>query len=188
MIVDSTSLRRDNVANLAEKRDISIANRDMHSPAFTDENWNILAEVFGTTPSLEKLAFSGDNAVAALQNDKVVDALAKNRTIKSLSLWRWTSGSGGNKGAKAVATILKENSTIESVHLGNNDIGVEGAKAISEALKGNTSLRRISLCNNSIGNEGGKAIADALQENTSILRIDLNGNQIGNEGAKVIAD
>lgn len=218
--VDSTTLRRDNVAVLVEKRDIWITNHNVHPirpPSFTDENWNILAEVIGTTSSLEKLVFIGENAATAMQNDKVVDALAENRTIKTLHLQdAYGSVTRGNRGVIALAAILKENTMIDEVRLIYNDIGVKGAKAIADALTYNKTLRHFDLNYNKFGKEGAKAIAqalkdnktlhyiglgcnqidsvgataiaDALKKNTSLQTIDLNYNSIDNEGAKVIAD
>ncbi len=184
MHVDANDLRRDNVALLVKKRDIWISKIDDGSPAYTDENWDILAEVIRKTTTLEKLDFRR-KTVIALQHDKVFDALTKNRTIKILDLWY---AHDGDKGAKAVAAILKENSTIESVHLGNNDIGVEGAKAIADALKHNKTLRHIDLNFNQIGHEGAKAIAEALQDNASLQVLRILRNNIGEKGAKVIAE
>jgi Ran GTPase-activating protein (RanGAP) involved in mRNA processing and transport len=184
MDIDSTYLRRGNVAVLAEMREIRISNIGQGPPAYTDENWDILAEVIRTTTSLEKLVFEKD-AVIALQNDKIADALVQNGTIKELNLW---AADFGDRRAKAVAAILKKNSTIESVYLALSKISKKGAKAIADALKHNKSLRYISLGGNEIGVEGAKAIAEALKENASLQTIGLSRNQIGNEGATAIAD
>ena len=150
------------------------------------ENWNILAGVIWKTTSLEKLVFNGGNTVAALQNDRVVSALVNNCTIKELTL---REAGCGNEGAKAVASILKENSTIEVVDLSENYIiGVEGAKVIAEALKQNASLQKLYLSSNSIGAEGAKAIAEALKENRSLQKLNLQCINIGDQGAKAIAE
>ena len=174
--IGADDLRRDNLGALLKKKEIQVK---ADESSFTDESWDILAKVIGTTTSLEKLAFSGDNAVAALQNDKVVDALAKNRTIKTLDLWH---AYGGDEGAKAVSAILKKNSTIEAVDLGHNDIGVEGAKAIADTLKYNKELRFIDFDNNHIGDEGVKAIADALKVNPFLQELGILSNNIGERG------
>ncbi len=187
--IDANDLRRDNVALLLKKKEIQVkggwhaAYTYTDESSFTDESWDILAKVIGTTTSLEKLAFSGDNAVAALQNDKVVDALAKNRTIKTLDLFLTVCG---DMGAKAVAAILEANSTIQIIKLSKNDIGGEGAKVIAGVLKHNKTVTHIDLSNNRIGTEGAKAIANTLKENTSLESINLGGNNIRNNGAKAI--
>ena len=179
--IDADDLRRDNVALLVKKREISICRSPVYT--YTDESWDILAEVIRTTTTLVKLDFPGETAIA-LQNDKVAHALANNRTIKNL-VWCFSS-SIGNKEAIAVAAILKQNSTIEEVCLSYNDIGEEGAKAIADALKENPSLRELYIGGNKIGDEGAKAIAEALKENASLRELDIELNSIGEEGGKYI--
>jgi Ran GTPase-activating protein (RanGAP) involved in mRNA processing and transport len=186
---------------LAKKRVINIRRWNC-PPVCTHENWDILAEVIRTTTSLQKLVFNANTAVVAwprtatgavpiLNNDKVVDALSKNSTLKELGL-RYASC--GNKGAKAVAAILKENSTIKVVDLRDNNVNGEGAKAIADALKHNKTLQHISLNSNELSDEGAKAIAEALKVNKALRYIDLSRNQnlsnnlIGDEGAKAMAD
>jgi uncharacterized coiled-coil protein SlyX len=181
-LVDGSSLRRDNVAVLAEKTEIRISTIGQAPPAYTDENWDILAEVTRTTTSLKTLSF-GKDAVIALQNRYVVEALTKNRTIKTLNL---RATFDGDEGAKAVAAILKENSTIEVVDLEDNKITGEGARSIAGALKKNTSILRINLSSNNIGDKGAEAVADALKKNKSLRFINLGSNKIGAEGAKAI--
>ena len=110
--VDANDLRSDNIAVLAKKKGIQISTNGCLSP-FTDESWEILAEVIRTTTSLEKLVFNyGDIMTTALQHDRVVDAIAKNLSIKTLDLWQKYVFI---EEAKAVAAILKENSTIQII-------------------------------------------------------------------------
>jgi Ran GTPase-activating protein (RanGAP) involved in mRNA processing and transport len=181
MFIDRADLTRDKVAKLAKKRLLVIARWPY---TYTDENWDVLAEVIRTTTSLEKLVFHQSGTAIALQHDKVIDALANNRTIKSLDLWE---AFGGDAEAKAVAAILKETSTIEAVNLHGNNIKREGAKAIADALKHNKTLRHIDLDTNQIGVEGAKAIADALKVNHSSLRqLYIGRNNIGEEGGEDI--
>ena len=148
---------------------------------YTDESWYILADVIRTTTSLEKVCFEKD-AVIALQNRYVVEALANNHTIKTLDL---TGAGCGNAWAKAVAAILKENAAIEEVKFNANNISNEGAKAIADAVKYNFTLQTIDLGSNEIGAEGAKALAEAVRENTTALRkLNIAYNNIGEEGGK----
>jgi hypothetical protein len=176
--IGANKLVRDNVAILAREREIGIEG----PTAYTDENLDILAEVIRKTTSLEELVFKKGTGIA-IQHDKVIDALANNRTLKTLNLW---ASYFGDEGAKTVATILKENSTIQSVSLGFNKIGDEGAKAIADALKVNKTLQYIALNDNRIGTEGAKAIAGLLKENTSLQKLFVWDNNIGEKGGKHI--
>ena len=84
---------------------------------------------------------------------------------------------------QTICEIIRSNNTsITSIDLANNFIGVEGAEAIAKALESNTSITSIDLANNFIGDAGAEAIA-----NTSLTSISLVGNNIGDAGAKAIA-
>jgi Ran GTPase-activating protein (RanGAP) involved in mRNA processing and transport len=194
-IIDSSdALRTENIATLSSARGIEIVGKDWGSPAYTDENWDILAEVIRSTSSLEKLDFQC-GAAFALQNKRVIHALVQNRSIKTLSLF-W--GGSNDKGAKVVAAILKENSTIEAVKLYNNKITREeaketkitreGVKEVAEALKVNKTLRSVDLSRNQIGVGAAKAIANALKVNKTLRSVDLSRNQLGVGAAKAIAN
>ncbi|KAK3284858.1 hypothetical protein CYMTET_7513, partial [Cymbomonas tetramitiformis] len=91
------------------------------------------------------------------------------------------------------------NTSLNTLHLGENNIGNEGAEALAAALSPyeegvfNTSLNTLILELNNIGPEGAKALAVALTPNaegvfnTSLNTLDLNANGIGPEGAKALA-
>lgn len=74
------------------------------------------------------------------------------------------------------AKLIAASTTLTSLNLFDNQIGVEGTRA----LAGNTTLTSLNLEFNEIGNEGAKAIAS----NTILISLNLFGNQIGDEGAK----
>ncbi|ROT47291.1 hypothetical protein [Candidatus Cardinium hertigii] len=54
----------------------------------------------------------------------------------------------GSKGAKALAMVLENNSTITEIDLSYNNIGFAGAKALTTAMEKNSTIRYIDLCNN----------------------------------------
>jgi Ran GTPase-activating protein (RanGAP) involved in mRNA processing and transport len=53
---------------------------------------------------------------------------------------------------------------LQTISLGDNDIGVEGAKAIADAIKVNSILQRINLSYNGIGEDLTREIAETLYE------------------------
>jgi Ran GTPase-activating protein (RanGAP) involved in mRNA processing and transport len=67
------------------------------------------------------------------------------------------------EGALAIAEALKLNSSLTTLDLGYNEIGIEGAFAIAEGLKVNSSLSTLHLHGNDVGKEGASAIAEALK-------------------------
>eukprot|EP00633_Aureoumbra_lagunensis_P010604 CAMPEP_0197340654 /NCGR_PEP_ID=MMETSP0892-20130614/45785_1 /TAXON_ID=44058 ORGANISM="Aureoumbra lagunensis, Strain CCMP1510" /NCGR_SAMPLE_ID=MMETSP0892 /ASSEMBLY_ACC=CAM_ASM_000538 /LENGTH=719 /DNA_ID=CAMNT_0042845421 /DNA_START=66 /DNA_END=2222 /DNA_ORIENTATION=+ len=71
----------------------------------------------------------------------------------------------GDEGAKAIATTLATNTSLQLLQLGGNNIGNEGAIAIANALATNTSLQALWLHDSNFGVEGAKALATALGTN-----------------------
>jgi len=72
----------------------------------------------------------GDNKLT-LSDGKFANAIAKNKTLKEISVY---NNRISIEGAKHLAEALKENKTLEVLYLGDNYIGDEGAKYIAEML------------------------------------------------------
>ena len=84
MVFIQGSLSQYDVPRLAEEEGIQITQL---GGRYTDEDWEILAEVLQGTTSLNSLQF--DNcSVIALRNSKFIEALAKNHTLSTYSTWR----------------------------------------------------------------------------------------------------
>lgn len=118
---------------------------------------------------------------------KLLDALHENNVVKTL----WLSGNAmGDRGAVALADLLKANCNICQVILGLNEIGATGAVAISEALMEDGAVLDV-LCmggNFGVGDLGASAIGRALGKNTSLIELWLRDNGIGIKGAQALAD
>jgi Leucine Rich repeat len=119
-------------------------------------------------------------------NSQVRSTLMKDSTKASIDL----SGQHmGDKGAKALAEVLKVNKSITEINIGENQIGDEGARALADAIKVNRTLTKINLWGNRIGDSGAAALADPiLLSNRSIIEINLKYNKIGFEGAKALSE
>ena len=92
-----------------------------------------------------------------------------------------------------MAEALCRNSTMVSLNLECNKIGVSGAEAlasylISQSNKGIPSLRSLRLSYNCIGNEGAISLADAISRSTTLLDLSLKNNQIGVTGLVAIGN
>jgi hypothetical protein len=79
----------------------------------------------------------------------------------------------------ALSDALKVNTTLKSIDLSRNAIGVEGASALAAALKVNTSVEFIGLHGTYIGDIGASALADALKVNITVTKIEIMSNDIG---------
>lgn len=73
--------------------------------------------------------------------------------------------------AYAIASILKNNVTIEEIQIRRNKIGDDGARAIASVLAERCALKFIDLRENRISTMGMKAIADALGRSERIHKV-----------------
>jgi len=92
--------------------------------------------------------------------------------------------------ATVVAEILKSNTSVTAVGLGDNkEIGDEGAKALAGAFKVNAKVKELSLDGCGIGEDGAAALAETLRSNTSLTFLNLQRNDgIGEQGKRLLRD
>ncbi|GBG24181.1 Nucleotide-binding oligomerization domain-containing protein 1 [Hondaea fermentalgiana] len=74
--------------------------------------------------------------------------------------------------AKELAQVLANNTTITSLILGGNQIGVEGAKALAEQLAASSTLTTLDLGGNQIGVEDAKALAEGLAASSTLTTLE----------------
>jgi len=124
----------------------------------------------------------------------LIDAIAKNNTLKSLNLSRVSKSSIdviNSYNLQILAEALKQNKTLTKLTtliISSNYISDEGAKAIAEVLENNITLTSLDMNGNNITDEGAKAIAEALKKNTTLTTLNIKHNDFGIEGIKALAD
>ena len=94
----------------------------------------------------------------------------------------------GVGGATALAEMLKESRTLQQLNVRGNSICVGGATALAEMLKENRTLQLLNVGDNSIGNGGVTALAEMLKENRTLLQLKVYSNTIGDGGATALAE
>lgn len=78
---------------------------------------------------------------------------------------------------EAIATHLSSSKcTIESLYLSNNPLGDRGAAALATGLRKNTSLLRLTLASCGINDEGAKCIFSALTGHPSLTTLVIGQN------------
>ena len=119
---------------------------------------------------------------------KLLAAIIKNKT--SITTVSFTNSKIGDEGTKALAEAIKNNPdcSIKELVFYGNSIGTDGAKALAELLTTKTSITKLDLSNNRVTTEGIKALVDAIKSNNSITSLILNSNSIDDEGAKSLAE
>ncbi|WP_039454784.1 leucine-rich repeat domain-containing protein [Candidatus Jidaibacter acanthamoebae] len=159
---------------------------------FTQDNWNEIAAL-----GVEELQFrlkeqlnqySGFNLQATSFTESQLKILFEVlKENETITSLNLSDNNIGEAGGIAIAEALKENKTITSLDLGGNDIGAAGGIAIAEASKENKTITSLNLSDNNIEEAGGIAIAEALKENKTITSLDLSGNDIREAGGIAIA-
>uniref|UniRef100_A0A667YSU7 Leucine rich repeat containing 74B n=1 Tax=Myripristis murdjan TaxID=586833 RepID=A0A667YSU7_9TELE len=103
-------------------------------------------------------------------------ALVTNTSVLRLNLRdNWTEGMGG------AAVIFPPNS-FDLVDLSDNRIGERGGKAIASMLPGNTTLVNLNLSGNCLNDLVAPDLGDALNANTMLKRLDLSHNIVAFKG------
>lgn len=92
------------------------------------------------------------------------------------------------KAADALATLLRETSTLKKLRFWGTRLGDARLQIISQGLETNKSITELRIVQNRIGNIGASALATALLSNTTIQELDLSDNDIGDEGGKDLLD
>merc|ERR1712064_121857 len=71
--------------------------------------------------------------------------------------------------------------------MGNNRINNAGAKAIAEMLRANTTITHLDLSWNDLGVDGGIALLDGLKHNSTLIDCQLSGSKVGEETLHEVA-
>ena len=79
-----------------------------------------------------------------------------------------------SEGCVQLAAGLIENTTIQTLWLPNNHVGVEGARAISEVIEKNKTLKDLWLRGDESLEEGVDSIIHSLQNNTTLRDVSLS--------------
>lgn len=142
---------------------------------FSDEKEPMLAEYLNDTidrirdndPTFTRLILSYHD-VDSMDAKHVAEVLRHNHHVSELLLFF-------NNIADTLAAALAHNSSLRTINLAYNNIGVKGATALADALKRNPSVTSLSLHKNNVGVEGVRAIAEAIDKhNTRLVALDIS--------------
>ncbi|MCA9069201.1 MAG: hypothetical protein KDA84_09775, partial [Planctomycetaceae bacterium] len=87
-----------------------------------------------------------------------------------------------------LADAIQGNPSVTGFWLKRNPIGLEGANAVAKLLRNNQTLQTLDLVHTEIGSEGLMVLVKALMEtNRSVTRLYLGGNRLGPKDASVLA-
>jgi hypothetical protein len=123
----------------------------------------------------------------------IAEYLIGNQFTRSLLLY---NGQLQDKGVMAIAATIEfsspeiQNSVLQTLGIGNHNVGVRGALALSKALKAkHCALTCLYLENNpKIGDVGIEMIANALEKNVRLEKLVLSSNNINDKGCVSLAN
>lgn len=129
---------------------------------------------------LQEIQFDGNRFGGAAGVREIACGLARNSTLKSLSLSHCALG---NEEIQLIASSLHRNATLEVLHLNFNVFLVDGVIRLVDMLRVNSGLRRLHLINNSIRDEGAELFSKLLRsEKCRLSELRLDHGQVGDYG------
>jgi len=102
----------------------------------------------------------------------------------------WDSEEYTDTEAIIIAEILKtcENCLVTRLDLARNQVGDHGAKALAQMLHQNSTLEYLNLEGNMVGDKGGAALGDAVRQNKSLQYLNLMYNSIAGTRQQELRD
>ena len=92
-----------------------------------------------------------------------------------------------SEGAVTIATMLKTNSSLETLNLDGCSIDSSGGVELGTALERNKTLRELSLSWNALGDDGVSGLIVGLENNSSLEELWLTGDKsLGEEGVSLL--
>jgi Ran GTPase-activating protein (RanGAP) involved in mRNA processing and transport len=138
--------------------------------------------------TLSKLNLS-HNPLTAVGIASLTEPLILDSPPSKLRILNLTDTQMGSKGATAMASLLRYNSSVQELYIGTNQIGAKGIRAISPELRKNTTLKVLNVSSNAIKSQGAALLADALMNATGsgLRTIDISCNKVGPAGIQAFA-
>ncbi|KAG7350294.1 leucine rich repeat LRR-containing protein [Nitzschia inconspicua] len=98
----------------------------------------------------------------------------------------------GARAAPMLASLIRNNRSIQTLLLSNNQLGTKTIKLIAPELTNNPTLQTLDLSYNSINHKGASMLAKALVSSTnsrSTLKVlDISGNKIASHGMQTLCE
>ena len=116
---------------------------------------------------------------------EVMSGLSDNHTLRVLNLTY--NNQIRSEGAVTIATMLKTNSSLETLRLDWCSIDSSGGVELGRALERNKTLRVLWLSANTLGDDGVRGLIVGLENNSSLEQLMLDGDKsLGEEGVSLL--
>ena len=141
-----------------------------------------LATVLSYNTNLKQLCLGGNN-LQSTGAIKIVQGLQNISTLTSLIL----GDDIDKEAAGPIASILYQNSNLETLRLSRNNFQTVGAIKIAKALQYTSTLTTFGIAENDINKEAADDIASVLCHNTKLQELQVGGNNLQAVGTMKIA-
>lgn len=153
----------------ALKKNIGLSSLDLHKNMISTDGAYALAEGLEVNTSIQKLTISAPIPINEIRKGKVKSIFLSKKGYK-------------DPDSIIIASLIKTNSTLETLYLQGNQISDAGAKAIAECLIVNSTLTGLYLHTNRIGDAGAEALSESLSKNETIKELYIYENLIEKQG------
>lgn len=154
-----------------------------HSQIDTD-NTASLGQLVEFHPNLQELRLV-DSQMDGSSFSKLCHGVQLGRKLRRIYLIN--TELHGNTCGPCFGDMLRQNTSLEELHLCENDLGDEGTTHIVEGLLENRSLKVLNLRSNRIGEKGSYALFHLMKETRTLSDLFLGNNRIGDKGSEVLA-
>ncbi|KAG8507538.1 Leucine-rich repeat-containing protein 45, partial [Galemys pyrenaicus] len=173
-------------AVLQQLRKLPEGRLDLATHSLTVDTCRALGRLLQSEALLTELVLS-DCMLSEEGATLLLQGLCTNSVVRCLDL------KGNNlraAGAEALAALLRQNKSIESLTLEWNSLGAweDAFATFCGALAANSTLRQLDLRNNQISHAGAAQLALALPRNAHLQQLDLRWNNIGLLGGRALVN
>lgn len=172
------------IADLEKNKD-QITGIELSSNSIGIECAKVLANAIQNLTKLEKVNYR-DIFVSRLKEDLPIslELLMKAIMDKKIKILDLSDNAFGPTAIHSFDFFLKENATLEELHLENNGLGPEGAESVANSLMGNEKmkLKLMKLNRNRLENKGAIAFSKLFTKMETLEHIELFQNGIKEEG------
>jgi len=161
------------------------ANKDIGSEALAS-----VKPVETDETSSEQVSSYFDKNLADIQavRNPQFDALMASIRAGNVEVADFTGLNLGDREAKEIAAVLRNNTKVLNVWVNENNIGPVGAWELASILQHNKVLTVLGCRSNKFGNEGVRVLARALANNTVLKTLFVGDNGIDGVGAFMLAE
>lgn len=92
------------------------------------------------------------------------------------------------EGAKALASAIEGNTSLQVLDISQCGLGVSGTVTIAQALQKNKTLKHLNLYRNKVDVDGARALRELLKVNSTLEFLDVGYNRLREKGIKAITD